>query len=530
MPAAPRAGTAEASATVPGAPQAVEPAPASSPAPPPAVAAQPPIRPDRAATAAPVRIPPGLLRAPAPAAPADTVPPTAPAGIRVSAPGERQVVITWDAATDDVGVAAYEVVRDGAVVARVAGRAVTDSGLSPGQSYCYSVRALDAAGNASPAAGPACAATPDLTPPTAPAAVAAAADGEHAVRVRWEASADDVGVTAYELLRDGRVVSTSTDPSAVEERLAPAVKYCYEVRARDAAGNRSRPGGPACATTPDLTPPSVPQDVVASAASDTRVELRWAASRDEVGVTAYEVFRDRSPLGNVTQTSTSESGLRPGREYCYYVRARDAAGNLSPASRRACATTPDVTPPTAPTHLAVAASSPSRVALAWGPATDDVGVARYEIRRGDRVVASVGGRDTRHVDGGLPPETEACYAVFALDAAGNRSPAAGPACATTPEAGVPTAPSALDAHADSLTSVRLAWTASPDPEVVYAVYRDGGGRIGSTPRTTYTAVVRPGDRRCYQVAAVDAAGRESPKTMHACAALADGATADASTP
>ncbi len=448
----------------------------------------------------------------------DQSPPTAPPALRVEARGERQVFVGWDPATDDVGVAAYQVLRGEATVAKVAGNAVTDSGLAPAQTYCYTVRAIDAAGNQSPPVGPVCATTPDLTPPSRPDPVVADARGERAVRVQWGPSADDVGVAGYELLRDGKVVATSDGLAALEPGLRPTLRYCYTVRALDAAGNRSAEGGPACATTPDLTPPSVPAGLVVTATSDTRVELGWAASTDEIGVTGYQVFRERTPLGVVEGTSSSEAGLRPAREYCYVVRAQDAAGNVSAPSKRACATTPDLKPPSAPARLAAGPNSPSNVALAWGAATDDVAVTAYEVQRGGVAVARVDARFTHYLDAGLSPASEACYAVVALDAAGNRSPPQGLVCAKTAEPGVPAGPTVLRAAPETATSIALTWKPSPELGVVYAVYWDKGGRIGSTAHTAFSATVKGGERRCFRVAAVDVEGRESPRTFDACAA------------
>jgi chitodextrinase len=447
----------------------------------------------------------------------DQSPPTAPTALRAEARGERQVVVSWDAASDDVGVAGYEVLRAEALVARVPGTAVTDSGLAPAQTYCYTVRAHDAAGNVSPAAGPACATTPDLSPPSRPEPVVAEAQGERAVRVHWAPSADDVGVAAYELLRDGSVVATASDLAALEKGLHPTQRYCYTVRALDAAGNRSAEGGPACATPPDLTAPSVPSGVAATATSDTRVELRWTASTDELGVQGYEVLRDDKIVSATEATSASEAGLRPAREYCYVVRAHDASGNVSAPSKRACATTPDLTPPSAPSRIAVLPNSPTRMALVWGAAADDVAVTSYEIQRGGAVVARVDARLRHHVDAGLSPSSEACYAVVALDAAGNRSPPRGPACATTAAPGVPSGPVALRAEPESASSIGLFWEPSSDAGVVYVVYWDKGGRIGSTAKTVFSATARSAERRCYRVSAIDAEGRESPHSFEACA-------------
>jgi len=448
----------------------------------------------------------------------DRTAPTAPPALRAAATGERQVAITWGAASDDVAVAGYEVVRGGAVVARLPGTAVTESGLAPAQTYCYTVRAVDASGNASEPAGPACATTPDLTPPTAPDALAVEAAGEHAVKARWAPAADDVGVAGYELLRAGKVVATTADVSTAVKGLLPLVEVCLSVRAFDAAGNRSPQAGPACATPPDLTAPTVPRDVLLSAVSEERVELRWAPSQDEVAVASYEVERAGKGVAVTDATRASESGLAAGQEVCYTVRARDTVGNVSAPSRRSCATLPDLTAPGRPPRLAAAASSPSNVAIAWDPATDNVGVVAYELRRGGQVLARVDGSALRTSAAGLAPATRHCFELVAVDRAGNRSPPA-EACATTAEAGVPAGPTVVRAEPRAPTMVVLKWDSSPDPDVVYTVYWDNGKKIGATQATQYTvAGLRSGERRCFRVAAMDPAGKESPRTMETCAA------------
>ncbi|WP_020666692.1 discoidin domain-containing protein [Amycolatopsis nigrescens] len=79
----------------------------------------------------------------------DTVAPSTPAGLKAGAVTATSAALGWSAATDNVGVTGYDVLRDGAVVATAASTAFTDSGLSPDTAYRYAVRARDAAGNVS---------------------------------------------------------------------------------------------------------------------------------------------------------------------------------------------------------------------------------------------------------------------------------------------------------------------------------------------------------------------------------------------
>ncbi len=84
-----------------------------------------------------------------------------------------------------------------------------------------------------------------------------------------------------------------------------------------------------------------------------------------------------------TRTSYKDAGLAASTSYSYRVRATDGAGNFSPYSNTASATTPapDTTPPTQPGTLTASAVSSAEVDLAWGAATDNVGVTSYLVER-----------------------------------------------------------------------------------------------------------------------------------------------------
>jgi beta-lactamase superfamily II metal-dependent hydrolase len=96
----------------------------------------------------------------------------------------------------------------------------------------------------------------------------------------------------------------------------------------------------------DTQPPSAPSALVASAASSSAVDLSWAASSDNVGVSGYTVYRGTdgtsfASVGTSTTAGFADLGLTAGTTYWYRVTARDAAGNESPESNTASVTTPD---------------------------------------------------------------------------------------------------------------------------------------------------------------------------------------------
>ncbi|MCX7624163.1 MAG: metallophosphoesterase [Thermomicrobium sp.] len=88
--------------------------------------------------------------------PNDTAAPTAPAGLQASLLAGPRVGLIWNAASDDYAVTAYEILRDGAVIATVPGsvRSYLDGSVQPDRTYAYQVTALDAVGNRSPASVP----------------------------------------------------------------------------------------------------------------------------------------------------------------------------------------------------------------------------------------------------------------------------------------------------------------------------------------------------------------------------------------
>ena len=84
----------------------------------------------------------------------DGVAPAAPAGVSASLTGPVAAALSWAPSTDDLGVIAYRVYRDGALQATTAGLAFAEEGLAPVSRHCYAVAAVDAAGNESPHSAP----------------------------------------------------------------------------------------------------------------------------------------------------------------------------------------------------------------------------------------------------------------------------------------------------------------------------------------------------------------------------------------
>ncbi|MFJ7217665.1 PQQ-dependent sugar dehydrogenase [Amycolatopsis sp. NPDC098790] len=213
----------------------------------------------------------------------DTQPPSVPGNPRVSDLVCDAVTFSWDAATDNTGVAFYDVYHDGQLMKSVTTLS-TSLTVVGGVTWGLYVNARDAAGNVSqasatvPVTPPQC--QPDTQSPSAPTQLAGSASGT-TVTLNWTAATDDIGVRAYDVYRGGAkvgaVTGTATAPPAttfVDSGLAPNTSYTYYVVARDAQANVSAPsaattvntgaacGDSVCAVTQIATDTDIPWGLV----------------------------------------------------------------------------------------------------------------------------------------------------------------------------------------------------------------------------------------------------------------------------
>jgi poly(hydroxyalkanoate) depolymerase family esterase len=95
----------------------------------------------------------------------------------------------------------------------------------------------------------------------------------------------------------------------------------------------------------DLIPPSTPTNLAATNVTSSSAILTWSGSSDNVGVTGYRIFRQQG-TAPATQIGTSPSaifavnGLAASTSYSFFVRAVDAASNVSASSNTVAVTTP----------------------------------------------------------------------------------------------------------------------------------------------------------------------------------------------
>ncbi len=264
----------------------------------------------------------------------DTTAPSAPVGLSFTQPSPTRVTLRWSAATDNIGVSAYDIYRNGLYLVTTTPTTVlySDATVAAGVGYSYEVRARDHAGNTTGATVHVNGGQADSTPPTTPTGFTAIATGPTTAALSWGASTDNVGLSGYTVLRGGAAVATvgAAVTSYVDPWLVPGTEYTFQVVATDIAGNASPPSNPATVVTPDDTEaPSPPGTPVATTVTPTVVGLSWGASTDNVGVVRYDILRDGSFLATASGTTFTDTTAAPGTTYTYAVRAYDAADNFS---------------------------------------------------------------------------------------------------------------------------------------------------------------------------------------------------------
>lgn len=258
-------------------------------------------------------------------------------------------------------------------------------------------------------------------PPGAPTGVTAEAGSATSVHVMWNAvAAVDAEVSRYEIYRGAAKVEDVPGSAHMADvtGLRPAASHVFTVRARDADGRLGPPSREVRATTPraaaaDGSPPTRPETSRGQAVGSRAAQLSWSASKDDRDVVSYDIHQGGTKIHSVggNQTSSVITGLRPGTRYVFTVRARDAAGNLSPPGAAVRLTTAGSaeggagTAPTAFRARSQLSDGAHYLVLTWVPPRADGVITEYEVHLDGRTATSL-------VYGGEAPRDRATYRFY----------------------------------------------------------------------------------------------------------------------
>ncbi|MBC7887489.1 MAG: fibronectin type III domain-containing protein [Ferruginibacter sp.] len=412
----------------------------------------------------------------------DTQAPSAPANLSTSALTQSSISLNWVASTDNIGVSGYDVFRNGTKIntSLVNSTSYNVTGLSAATAYQFYIQARDAAGNTSASSNTVNITTPDTQAPAAPTALASSNLTAVAVTLSWIAATDNIGVSGYDVFRNGTKINASlvTTTSLNVTGLTNASTYQFYVQAKDAAGNTSANSNIISVTTPDNQPPTAPSNLIASNILQSSLQLTWNASGDNTGISGYDIYRNGTKLNTslVLATLYNVSGLSASTAYQFYVVAKDAAGNSSVSSNIVSVITPDTQAPSAPSDLLISSLTQTSFTMSWNASTDNVGIAGYDIYQDGVKINAALVIATSYNATSLTASTSYQYYVQARDAAGNatNSSILNLTTPAPPDSEAPSTPVNLTASNIAQNSADLNWTASTDNVAVtgYDIYQD----------------------------------------------------------
>ncbi|WP_275422805.1 carbohydrate binding domain-containing protein [Paenibacillus mucilaginosus] len=284
----------------------------------------------------------------------------------------------------------------------------------------------------------------DTTPPSVPSDIKAASASKTSIELTWTASTDDVGVTGYEIYRNGTKVGTSAANRYVDTGLAALTAYTYTVKAFDAKGNTSAASAAATLSTTDqgnsatvyYKPGYTTPYMHYRPAGGT-----WTTSPGTVMPASeiagyHKLTVDLGASASLEAVFNNGSGTwdnNGGKNYIFPAGTSTYSGGVitsgpPPADSQA---------PSVPAGLQSSAKTDTSVMLGWTASTDNVKVTGYDVYRGGVKVGTTAG--TTYTDSGLTANTAYSYTVKAFDAAGNTSTASAALSVTTnPAAGAST--------------------------------------------------------------------------------------------
>ncbi|MBE7171127.1 MAG: T9SS type A sorting domain-containing protein [Williamsia sp.] len=350
---------------------------------------------------------PGFARQPVPDAafsnliPADTAAPTVPANLKLVAAGTTTATLHWDASTDNKGVTAYDVYRNGVKKYTATTNDFVADSLLPGTAYAFSVRARDSSGNVSGAGNTLNLTTllngltykyyegswsnlPNFSTLT-PVKTGSTNNVDIGVRPAgrndnfafvWEGNITipAAGTYTFESQSDdgsriyfNSLYSSTATPLVNHDGLhwaygvsatvnVPAAGvYPIAITYFEKDGGESMQvywSGPGisrqlipdaafsgAAPPTDTTAPSVPANLKVVSAGRNTITLHWDASTDNVAVTAYDIYRNGVKKYTTTTNDLVADSLTPSTAYVFSIRARDPSGNTSAASANLSAST-----------------------------------------------------------------------------------------------------------------------------------------------------------------------------------------------
>ena len=242
-----------------------------------------------------------------------------PAKLEVTTSSSISIDIGWGEVD---GAAGYDVMVDGKIIDNIAANTYSHTDLSPNTMHTYMVRAKDDEN-----IGEWTDKISAFTNVAVPAGIAAVSKS-NSIIITW----DEVdGAQSYEIMADGKVVSTDAKTLYEHTELLPNTQHGYCVRAKNANGVSDWSADLIQTTGPDA-PVNFKADMTINEAILTwQTTALWTLSSETTtpGAISFEIEADGEIIGNITELTYKITGLEPNSVHEYRVRSVSKDGVCS---------------------------------------------------------------------------------------------------------------------------------------------------------------------------------------------------------
>jgi hypothetical protein len=254
----------------------------------------------------------------------DTTAPSAPGSLAATVTSSNQVLLTWSPSYDDVGVAGYEILRDGNVIGSAAGTSYLDTTVSPSTTYNYTIEAFDAAGHVSQPSSAASVTTPAAsTNPPVISGVGSSGVGQTSATITWTTEIPSSSQVLYGTT-SGYGQSTTLSTAQVNGHsqtitgLTANTTYHFAVQSTGSASNTATSGDNTFTTLsnnislPDMQI-KVPTNAISIGSSGGHRQLQLEHITWDAGPGPFELDPNYNPkTGTATFTQAIYRSTSPG--------------------------------------------------------------------------------------------------------------------------------------------------------------------------------------------------------------------------
>jgi RHS repeat-associated protein len=413
--------------------------------------------------------------------------PSNPSELKTTAVSETEINLSWkDNSTNEIDFVVMRAINTGPLselaVLPANSTSYTDNSVVAATTYRYIVEARNQA--AITLSNTITVVTPgSTTTPPAPTNLTVTSIGTTKIILSWtDNSTDELNFVLERSMENGPFVVLATlgpNVKTYSDTPLEAYTFCsYRVKAVNYVGSSDFSNTVSARTLEGDISPLSPNNLTATAVSETQVDLSWQDNANNE--TDYTVERAIN-TGAFSQlavlpknfTSYTDSSVSAGTTYKYRISARNPVG-IAPSNTATVVTPGSTAVPAVPTNLTVTSIGITQINLSWTDnSTDELNfVVERSMENGPFTVLATLNQNVRtYSDTGLEAYTFCSYRVKAVNSVGS-SDFSNTVSARTAEGDVsPSNPGNLTATALSETRVDLSWQDNSNNETDYTVER-----------------------------------------------------------